>query len=116
LLGKIVLSKNTRLFRFTSNKKDHNLIEDDTIKKNTYLTTFNDQLFVNTGFGAVGRYAMPIPIPASYKHDYTFPKGTPLQVGTVAPNFGQAGGGVEVKTISQVTGIICNPIATIDDY
>jgi len=58
----------------------------------------------------VGRYALPIPVPASFVFEYELPgtmvlqggasQPTVLQVGTVQPNFGQAGGGVEVKTIA----------------
>ena len=86
------------------------------IIQNTYLTSFNDQQFVNSGFGAVGRYAMPLPLPASYKHQYTFPAGIRLLVGTVAPQFGQAGGGVEVKTTSSVSGVVHDVTNTINDY
>nr|BDD46569.1 hypothetical protein 4 [bacterium] len=61
----------------------------------TYATTQSDMHFVPSGFAAVGRYALPNPASAKY----IFPIVTydkPDLMGTVAPNFGQAGGGVEV--------------------
>lgn len=116
LLGSLTLSYNTRVFRFTSDPADVKFdATSNSLKAGAYLTTFNDQQFVNTGFGAVGRYALPLPIPASFVHDYTLPVGTTLQVGTVAPQFGQAGGGVEVKTVSTVTNVVKNYSGKIDD-
>lgn len=61
----------------------------------TYATTYSDMHFVPSGFAAVGRYALPNP--ASARHLFsitTFDK--PDLIGTATPNFGQAGGGVEV--------------------
>lgn len=115
LLGSITLTHNTRFFRFTSSLSDSRF-SSNTLIANTYLTPVNDRQFVNSGFGAVGRYALPLPLPASYLHDYTIPKGETLLVGTVAPQFGQAGGGVEVKTVSDISGIVANVPAQIDDY
>lgn len=66
------------------------------LSKGTYLTTALDKIYANTGFAVVGRYALPVPLPATYCIQYEVPKGTQLKAGTVAPNFGQAGGGVEV--------------------
>ena len=114
LLGTMKLRYDTRFFRFTSNSTDYKFSANN-ISNDTYLTTENDRHFVNSGFGAVGRYALPMPLPASYQHDYTIPAGTQLLVGTVAPQFGQAGGGVEVKTISTVSGVVLNVTTQIDD-
>jgi len=51
--------------------------------------------FVPSRFAAVGRYALPNPASASYIfHIVTFDR--PTLIGTATPNFGQAGGGVEV--------------------
>lgn len=61
----------------------------------TYATTYPDMHFVPSGFAAVGRYALPNPASARY----VFPIVTfdrPSLMGTATPNFGQAGGGVEV--------------------
>jgi len=55
-----------------------------------------DSRHADSGFGAVGRYALPIPLPASHVFQYELPQGTTIEVGTVGPNFGQSGGGVEI--------------------
>ncbi|MCW3061116.1 MAG: hypothetical protein JWQ02_2937 [Capsulimonas sp.] len=62
----------------------------------TYATSNLDMAFVNTGFGAVGRYALPSPFPSNYVYLITPAVGTAFDVGTSRPSFGQAGGGVEV--------------------
>lgn len=116
LLGLDKLKTPTRLFRYTSTKSDPYFDDVDTIRSGTYLTSFNDQTFVNSGFGAVGRYSLPMPTPARYKHDYTFPVGTRLQVGTVGPQFGQAGGGVEVQVSGARDEVVWNGTTTLDDY
>ena len=61
----------------------------------TYATTYPDMHFVPSGFAAVGRYALPNPASARF----VFPIVTvdrPALMGTATPNYGQAGGGVEV--------------------
>ena len=81
--------------RFISANTDHRYINGN-LTANTYVTTANDAVHVNTGFAVVVRYALPLPLPANRRIEYKVPKGTKTQVGTVAPNFGQAGGGVEI--------------------
>lgn len=114
LLGKITLRYPTRFFRFASTPHDPRYSAGH-LSEGTYLSTQNDATFMNTGFGAVGRFALPMPIPASYRHDYTLPVNTVLAVGTVSPAFGQAGGGVEVCTTDPVSATF-NKSDTIDDY
>lgn len=61
----------------------------------TYATTYNDLHFVPSGFAAVGRYALPNPASARFVFQLvTYDR--PTLMGTAPPNFGQAGGGVEV--------------------
>lgn len=119
LLVTVTLSHPAKFFRYTSTVVDPRFTPGagatGSIRKDTYLTSFNDQLFVNSGFGAVGRYALPIPAPASYVHSYTLLPNTTLLVGTVAPQFGQAGGGVEVKTINSET-VVLNGTHANSDY
>lgn len=62
----------------------------------TYGTTATDKPLAPSGFAAVGRYALPYAEPASFVRAICPEPGTPIQIGTVAPSFGQAGGGVEV--------------------
>ena len=113
LLGKITLKYPTRFLRFTSTPQDPRFVSGE-LSAATYLSTQNDATFVNTGFGAVSRFALPMPIPASYRHDYTLPANIVLSVGTVSPAFGQAGGGVEVCTTGPVVATL-NKTDSIDD-
>ena len=66
------------------------------VRANTYVTTDTDAPLVPSGLAAVGRYALPNPAPALYKFTIKSPPRSSIHCGTVAPNFGQAGGGVEV--------------------
>ena len=47
------------------------------------------------GFAVVGRLALPNTLPASHHFEINAATGTDVDFGTVAPAFGQAGGGVE---------------------
>lgn len=61
----------------------------------TYATTYTDLHSVPSGFAAVGRYAIPNPASARFVSQVvTYDR--PTLMGTSPPNFGQAGGGVEV--------------------
>ena len=61
----------------------------------TYAAPASEVPFVPTGFVAVGRFALPNNLPASFHYEIEAPAGTSVDFGTVAPAFGQAGGGVE---------------------
>jgi hypothetical protein len=119
LLGTVSLTKNTLFYRFIGSAKDPrfagSILAGWTLARDTYLTTASDQNYANTGFAAVGRYALPIPVPASHVFEYELQKGTQLAVGTVLPNFGQAGGGVEVKTLGTATVVTHNYVLR-DDF
>ncbi|WP_181701930.1 hypothetical protein [Chthonobacter albigriseus] len=62
----------------------------------TYATTIADAQMVTCAFAAVGRYALPSIAPPVHVFVDTAPANLALQVGTVAPANGQAGGGTEV--------------------
>ncbi len=83
-------------FRFCSYWKDKRVDQSTgNYLPGTYATTFTDLPFAPSGFAAVGRYALPSPASARYVFPIvTFDK--PDLMGTAAPNYGQAGGGVEV--------------------
>lgn len=61
----------------------------------TYAAPQSEVPFVPTGFTAVGRFALPNNLPASHHYEIDASAGTSVDFGTVAPAFGQAGGGVE---------------------
>lgn len=86
------------------------------LSKGTYLTTELDKNYTNSGFAAVGRFALPIPLPANYCIQYELPKGTVIKAGTVAPNFGQAGGGVEVVLLNDTPGVTMNGVHILSDF
>jgi hypothetical protein len=81
--------------RYSAFPKDRRVLKDGRFTPGTYATTFNDATMTPSGFAAVGRYALPSPRSAQF----VFPivtDASPIYVGTATPNFGQAGGGVEV--------------------
>lgn len=69
----------------------------------TYGAPASEVPFVPTGFVAVGRFALPINLPASHHYEIMAPAGTHVDFGTVAPAFGQSGGGVEAYFANAVT-------------
>jgi hypothetical protein len=77
----------------------------------TYACPESELPFVPTGFAAVGRFALPNNLPASYHYEITAPKGTAVDFGTVAPAFGQAGGGVEAYFASGAVNAKSPPTA-----
>ena len=100
LLGTDTLTRTTNFHRYLRSPNDFRFdTQKQELSAGTYLTTASDQAYANTGFAAVGRYALPVPVPAIHVFVYQLPPGTSLRVGTALPNFGQAGGGVEVQLI-----------------
>ncbi|MGB0911826.1 MAG: hypothetical protein ACPGYT_15815 [Nitrospirales bacterium] len=61
----------------------------------TYGCPDSEVPFVPTGFAAVGRFALPGGLSASNHYEIEAVAGTDVWFGTVAPAYGQAGGGVE---------------------
>jgi hypothetical protein len=98
LVFSTTLADDTIFYRCLSSPNDPRYIS-GSLAAGTYLTTALDRDYANSGFATVGRYALPIPLPASYVLQYELPKNTKIKVGTVAPMFGQAGGGVEVQLL-----------------
>ncbi len=97
LIATETLSSPTLFLRYISSSTDHRFNPTTNIlKKGTYLTSQLDRNHADTGFGSVGRYALPLPIPVTNIIEYTLPATTVIDVGTVSPLFGQAGGGVEI--------------------
>lgn len=82
-------------FRYSAFPKDRRVLDNGDFVQDTYATTFNDIRMVPSGFAAVGRYALPNPLSARYVY-IILTDTTPFLVGTTVPNYGQAGGGVEV--------------------
>jgi hypothetical protein len=110
LIGQVTLANNTRFYRYVGHpitgspvpsSSDPRFVASSgggALAPGTFLTTTLDRPLVSSGFGAVGRFSLPLPVPASQVFEYELPKGAQLKVGTVSPMFGQSGGGVEVQT------------------
>lgn len=82
--------------RLSAFKNDKRIGEDGSVAGGTYATTPNDMNVTPSGLAAVGRYALPNRLPAKYVFKITPPPFTPIYFGTVTPNYGLCGGGVEV--------------------
>jgi hypothetical protein len=83
----------------------------------TYAAPASEVPFVPTGFLAVGRFALPNILPASYRYEITAPAGTAVDFGTVAPAYGQAGGGVEACFANAVSNakVPPTPVTSLPD-
>ena len=106
LVKHVHLPNNRKFYRFSAFNPDRRVdpVTGD-FSPGTYATVESELPFVPTGFVAVGRFALPNNIPASYRYTIEAPKNTPVSFGTVAPAFSQSGGGVEAffakKVINQ---------------
>lgn len=96
LVKRITLAENRVFHRFSAFYPDKRINpKTGDFAAGTYATPDSEVPFVPTGFAAVGRFALPNNLPASYHYMIEAPAGTTVAFGTVAPAFGQAGGGVE---------------------
>jgi len=102
LIGQKKALKGTVFYRLLSTQKDRRYTNGQ-LGADTYVTTNLEQLYLNTGFAAVGRLALPLSLPASYVIQYELEDDVDIEVGTVAPLFGQSGGGVEIRITDTVS-------------
>ncbi|WP_159478721.1 hypothetical protein [Dyadobacter sp. 3J3] len=112
LLARHRLQVGTTFHRFIHASSDFRFKPDAFLATNsgeltagTYMTTHLEKLYLDSGFAVVARAALPIPLPAIYVFDYEIPAGTLIDVGTIAPLFGQSGGGVEVRLVNNVKNV-----------
>ena len=82
-------------YRLSAFMNDRRVLPDKSLAAQTYTTTDTDIKVVPSGLAAVGRYALPSPLPAVHVFMIKPAAGTPVAYGTVRPNYGMAGGGVE---------------------
>lgn len=82
--------------RFSASGIDRRIAADGSVAPDTYATTIKDAGYVNSGFSTVARYALPNPFPANYASQIAASHSSGTTVGTVAPAFGESGGGVEL--------------------
>jgi len=104
LVKRVSLPANRVFHRFSAFNPDRrvNPITGDFLP-GTYAAPESEVAFVPTGFVAVGRFALPNNLPASFHYEIEAPASTVVDFGTVSPAFGQAGGGVEAYFSSAVT-------------
>lgn len=96
LVKKVNLGAPRKFYRFSPFNNDRRIDQKTgDFLPGTYCCPESEIPFVPTGFSAVGRFALPSPRPASFKYEITADVGTDVLFGTVAPAYGQAGGGVE---------------------
>ena len=92
-----LLQKGAETFwRYSAFRHDRRILPDGSVSPGTYVTTQNDSALVTSGLGAVGRYALPNPLPARFASVLKPAAVMPIRCGNSAPLFGQAGGGVEI--------------------
>ncbi len=82
--------------RLSAFKNDRRILADGSVLPGTYATTLNDMKVIPSGAAAVGRYALPYRLPACNIYRIIPLPNTPVFFGTVTPNYGLCGGGVEV--------------------
>jgi hypothetical protein len=83
-------------FRVSAYQDDKRIGSDGRLAPESYSTTRSDMTVVPSGLAAVGRYALPIRISARYVFQIIPGPGVRIFYGTVIPNYGLCGGGVEV--------------------
>jgi len=66
------------------------------IAKDTYGAPESERDFTPTGLSAVGRFALPLLLPACWRYELTPVSNTAIYYGASVPLYGQSGGAVEV--------------------
>lgn len=110
LVKHVTLATNRSFHRFSAYTPDRRIDPlTGSFVAGTYAAPESEVPFVPTGFAAVGRFALPVNLPASNRFEIEAPSGTSVDFGTVAPAFGQAGGGVEAYFVNAVTNAAVPP-------
>jgi hypothetical protein len=114
LYNTVTLTEDTVCARYLGSGAD-NRVHDGILAKDTLVTTRYDLNEVRTGYGAVARYALPLPSPASHVFEYELPAGTQLLIGTIPPCFAQIGGGIEMR-LSEPTPVVLHGYRHLSDF
>ena len=104
LLIRRTLLTSQKFLRYISSPVDPRFASGN-LRSGTYLTTRLERRTASSGFAAVGRFALPLPVPACRVIEYELPDTTVIDAGTVAPLFGQSGGGVEICVVSSPSAV-----------
>lgn len=110
LVKHVKLAANRVFYRFSAFNPDRRVDpKTGNFLAGTYATPESEVPLVPTGFVAVGRFALPVNLPASHRYEIEAPIGTDVDFGTVAPAYGQAGGGVEALFTKAVINAQSSP-------
>lgn len=91
-----------RFVRFSAFVNDRRVGQNGDLLPGTFATSLRDADMVPTALTAVGHYALPSILPPTYRFDIVPPPLTGYHFGTVAPAFGQSGGGTEIEFFTGV--------------
>ena len=109
LIKTYTLTSPRTFHRYSAYMPDRRVDSKGSFQPGTYATPDSEVPFVPTGFAAVGRFALPNVDPASHHYVAMAGSGTVVSFGTVAPAYGQSGGGVEAYFPSGFTNIAATP-------
>jgi hypothetical protein len=89
------------------------LAKSEVVKPDTFAAPERERRFVNSGLGAVARYALRSLLPARWRYELRPPSGTSVHYGACVPMFGQSGGGVEVSFPNTFKNTVAIPAPTV---
>jgi hypothetical protein len=108
-----VASGSERFYRYECYPTSKRIVGDQ-VAAGTFAAPERDTAYINSGLGAVARYALPSLLPACWRYELTPPAGTLVHYGASVPLYGQSGGGVEVLFPSRFTDTKRNPALKIE--
>lgn len=114
LMSRHALAVETSFLRYISSSADRRFTGMNLLPR-TYLTTKLEAKTATSGFAAVGRFSLPLPMPACTVIEYKLPAHSVIEAGTVAPLFGQSGGGVEICVVSSPSALQI-PVPPVPQY
>lgn len=102
--------------RFSAFSNDRRVTIMGGLLPGTYATSGRDAAMVATALSAVGHYALPSIVPPCFRYEIAPPALTELKYGTVAPAYGQSGGGTEIEFFRGVADGACSGPLMIPFY
>jgi hypothetical protein len=108
-----IASGNDRFYRYECYPTSRRIVG-KTVAGGTFAVPELDAHFINSGLGAVARYALPSLLPACWKHELIPPSSTLVHYGASVPLYGQSGGGVEVFFPNGFTAAANIPLVKVE--
>lgn len=100
-------------YRLSSFQNDHCILNATDFRPNSYAITASDKNEVPSGLAAVARYALPSRLSHIHIWELQPPANTQVYVGTVIPNYGMSGGGVEAFFPNGIIGGTINKLRNL---